>query len=1072
MSNRFRRQRSKTDGLRRELYNTGVDVIEIIPQAYKNTMTDRIVRDLDKHWNQTKPEVKSDFVTLQIPKQPRQLLGWRIGTQTGQHPIVPRDIPFPSNTAPNCAPIPVNFSSLGRSTNRYLAREPEYPFANRIQTGTGICWSDVAIGCEGLSNSSNETSSAIISSSSSWTLSKDISKSTGSGRPLPLHLIQLEWNDTNLIAYLLVNVYPFRSNRTMKRMKNFFSNLFSWRKKTETKRNNKDNNKKEAKKGRDKDKHKVNPKTKPLESIPTLKNEKKKTGLETTRLTSLNGPPMGQNIYDVCAYVMVCDKHNKIVLSREEDTGFVWFPFVSLPNSRTWSEGCLDGAYILLSNGDPNAYLQLKTNKVINESYCMQLPQTQKFNIRVMYFVKLVQSNGNFKCCQQTGQLNWYPISDVLGGKSLKSNLVRKKMHGSLGGALDEEELLKSANYGGKDVERIYGDFIEHCFPAFYMTITAFVDYMAKYGFDKRDKKLPLLFKAFNFSNSGSLTFSELLIGLSSIEPNAANGQSRIKFVFKYFDTNGDGFLSDKEFEQMVREIYPKESNSQIQQKVTDGMKQIGVKKNGISFEAFFKACGSHKFRGTSGLCRSKTPLMAQISRSIASRSLGRPVKEPSTSKVTSPQDSQKYKGVCKSCRERKYDYAIHTVRLNSDGRCVDAKRLKGWDRLERSKSSQKKSDSVRSDDSITLAKSSESLSKSSGGSGAVVNISRESFSVEYVWNPKSVANYFLEQIRAFNLKKGSHKDNKGLMDSPSEHKDFVDKLQKLCKQIEKILAQEDRCVRMSSPAYIIGDIHGNLEDLLTMEKVLWKSMPIFTSNLLFLGDYVDRGKWGVECAIYILCLKLLAPNKVVMLRGNHEVRDLQIHYSYQRECIRKYGEDFGKKVFEMTNRVFDRLPVCAVIDDAIFCSHGGIPCSSRLISKINEIKTDLKDPEHESAIAWEILWSDPIGAQQFIETAELLQIKPESTKGFLTNTKRGTAFLFAEDAANNFLQTNGLTHIVRAHEVPANGYTFHFGNKCVTVFSSSHYCGNNNLSACVHVDNEKLRIIRLDTVNNAPACD
>ena len=62
--------------------------------------------------------------------------------------------------------------------------------------------------------------------------------------------------------------------------------------------------------------------------------------------------------------------------------------------------------------------------------------------------------------------------------------------------------------------------------------------------------------------------------------------------------------LSRSEFEEMVREIYPKDDEKQIQRRVDGSMKRIGMKSNGVTFEAFFKACGSHTFRGTSSLCR------------------------------------------------------------------------------------------------------------------------------------------------------------------------------------------------------------------------------------------------------------------------------------------------------------------------------------------------------------------------------------------------------------------------------------------------------------------------------------
>jgi diadenosine tetraphosphatase ApaH/serine/threonine PP2A family protein phosphatase len=74
-----------------------------------------------------------------------------------------------------------------------------------------------------------------------------------------------------------------------------------------------------------------------------------------------------------------------------------------------------------------------------------------------------------------------------------------------------------------------------------------------------------------------------------------------------------------------------------------------------------------------------------------------------------------------------------------------------------------------------------------------------------------------------------------------------------------------------------------------------------------------------------------------------------------------------GEEIWEEVNATFDALPLAAVVDNKIFCIHGGIPSfndmpesSENTIEDINRIKCPLRDPENESALAWELLWNDP----------------------------------------------------------------------------------------------------------------
>ncbi len=81
------------------------------------------------------------------------------------------------------------------------------------------------------------------------------------------------------------------------------------------------------------------------------------------------------------------------------------------------------------------------------------------------------------------------------------------------------------------------------------------------------------------------------------------------------------------------------------------------------------------------------------------------------------------------------------------------------------------------------------------------------------------------------------------LMWTPSSIVNLSRSIVNLCKEVREIIKCEPRCLKLSSPCYILGDIHGNYQDLICFEKCLWRATPSF----LFLGDFVDRGIYGLE---------------------------------------------------------------------------------------------------------------------------------------------------------------------------------------------------------------------------------
>lgn len=227
-----------------------------------------------------------------------------------------------------------------------------------------------------------------------------------------------------------------------------------------------------------------------------------------------------------------------------------------------------------------------------------------------------------------------------------------------------------------------------------------------------------------------------------------------------------------------------------------------------------------------------------------------------------------------------------------------------------------------------------------------------QKYSIEYTFNTRSIAHSFIDLIRDFSRKKGKTKETMGFMVADKET--LLNYLQVLDRDLESFFQSEDRLIKVNSPAYVFGDIFGNLDDLLCFEKLLWQPFPIVSSHYVFLGNYVDKGNWGIECAIYLLALKIISPMKFMLLRGNHETREVNTKDGFLKECVAKYGEQDGTKICEVINCIFDKMPFAAIIDESIFCSHSGLPISAHKAEEVNKVSSDLKNPE-KNPIASEV---------------------------------------------------------------------------------------------------------------------
>jgi len=249
-----------------------------------------------------------------------------------------------------------------------------------------------------------------------------------------------------------------------------------------------------------------------------------------------------------------------------------------------------------------------------------------------------------------------------------------------------------------------------------------------------------------------------------------------------------------------------------------------------------------------------------------------------------------------------------------------------------------------------------------------------------------------------------------------------------LCAKAREILVEEGNVQRVDSPVTICGDIHGQFYDLKELFKVGGECPD---TNYLFLGDFVDRGFYSVETFLLLLALKVRYPDRITLIRGNHESRQITQVYGFYDECLRKYG---SVNVWRYCTEIFDYLSLSALIDDKVLCVHGGLSPSITSLDQIRAIDRKMEVP-HEGAMC-DLLWSDP-------EDIDGWGLSP-----------RGAGYLFGGDVVNMFNQANKIDLICRAHQLVMEGYKLMFNDTLVTVWSAPNYCYRcGNVAAILELD-------------------
>lgn len=321
-------------------------------------------------------------------------------------------------------------------------------------------------------------------------------------------------------------------------------------------------------------------------------------------------------------------------------------------------------------------------------------------------------------------------------------------------------------------------------------------------------------------------------------------------------------------------------------------------------------------------------------------------------------------------------------------------------------------------------------------------------------------------------------------------------KVREICHKARELLIEEANVVQVDAPVTICGDIHGQFHDLMELFRV---GGDVPDTNYLFMGDFVDRGFYSLESFLLLLCLKVRYPDRITLIRGNHESRQITTVYGFYDECLRKYG---SANVWRYCCEVFDYLALGALVLGTSSTLEPSFTDQSQAIEPVDDdVEIEIMNSRNEVTARFprsrrrlfegDNLSSSPPGTPSKIgpsgtgatsdsggsshsggavlcvhgglsplidsvDKIRLLDRKQEVPhEGAMCDllwsdpdeidswglSPRGAGFLFGPEIVKRFNHINDLSLIARAHQLVMEGFKEMFDSSIVTVWSAPNYC-------------------------------
>lgn len=664
---------------------------------------------------------------------------------------------------------------------------------------------------------------------------------------------------------------------------------------------------------------------------------------------------------NIFCLAVVCDKHNRIALQVLPNKCF-FLPHIIYREKDTFEDHYRELVTTIIADVEGQI-----TKPQMIDLYRFKRPRTDSFYTRYIFFARLYPlegADGTSNCCKnQKTKLIWLNAEQLTKGlkndtnysgpvlwgneplKILHSNQTLRFREVTKTDVINVEELLfKLLDCTPEFAANLFDDYLCVAHPSNVLTFAGFVTFCGMlHRVSKADNsfrnsfpldKVGNLYNSFKFNDGHFLSFQELICGFLAMDKKlvavlkapatAENKETRhyleavkMNYIFRFYDSNLDGLIKPYEILQLLNE-YVDDVDSNNVKDLPESLKNTQKRFNMVTkaIEKYGRKDSKKDYvlnylQARQVLIEVFTEAKENVSH-LLTVMLVSAFNFVDTFSEDGPVPSAQWLRVkpCGVCSRIKYTYTNQLVRLSMAGWVTNVHQI-----------------------DITVADVNLNFVEHSPESSIALLASDMLIRIQNVYRQ---------------LKGASSREEKLIDNWFFQSKQLkIVAISRIVEEAKAIFANENRVLSLSSPCFVVGGLQGDLEMLLTYGKHIWRTSPYLNhSNYLFLGNYINLGQFSLEVVCMLFCLKIIAPNNFHLLRGNTEIRQMQLHF---------YKECGNHQLWSLINQAFDCLPVGALVDKRYFCSFGGVPKSVLSLVPLLRVPNPLSNP-YNCPPVWELL--------------------------------------------------------------------------------------------------------------------